>query len=55
MNFPTLTSCNFAFQKNNKSFEEIILKKQNSSSEPTAKKPKVKVCLKARAVTNEQF
>ena len=42
-------------KNHNKSFEEIILTKQNSSSEPTAKKPRQKVDLKARVVTSEQF
>ena len=42
-------------KKHNKSFEEIILTKQNSSSKPTAKKPRRKVDLKARVFTSEQF
>ena len=43
-------------QKNhNKSFEEIILMKQISSSEPTAIKLRWKADLKARVVTSKQF
>ena len=42
-------------KNHNKSFEEIILTKQNSSSEPNAKKPRRKVDLKARVVTSEQL
>ena len=44
-------------QKNyNKSFQEIILTKQNSSLfEPTTKKPRRNIDLKARIVTSKQF
>ena len=42
-------------KNHNKSFEEIILTKQNYSSEPNAKKSRWKVDLKARVVTSEQF